>query len=180
MTRNGRPGSNGSPAAAGGKSESESGVSGRVMVSAAAVVVLLTWGGLSLAFRTWRDHYRERAEYGSARVAGSIDPLAAVVPADEVAPALRAVASAGTAAVAPPGVGPGAWIGAVGETRAMLVTADHPTLCATHAARLQKAKDSENIAKELLAQCSAANVTHRESPNVRRVRPSSHGISILR
>ena len=116
MTGNGRPESDGPPAGV------ESGASGRVVVSAAAVVVLVAWGGLFLAFRQWRQHYRERAEYGSARVAESVDLLAAVVPADEVAPAVRAVASAGAAAVAPPGVGPGAWIGAVQETRAMLVT----------------------------------------------------------
>ena len=116
MTRDGRPGSNGSTADRG------EGGSGRVLVSAAAVVVLVVWGGLSLAFRQWREHYRERAAYGAARVAGSIEALTAVVPADEVAPALRAVASAGAAAVAPPGIGPGAWIGAVQETRARLVT----------------------------------------------------------
>ncbi len=39
-----------------------------------------------------------------------------------------------------------------GNRCTMLVSADHPTLCATHAARLQKAKDSENVAKELLGE----------------------------
>src|SRR6478672_3090920 len=74
--------------------------SGRRLVTVAVLVGLSLWGGLYLAFREWRAHYRERAAFGASRVATAIDPLAGVVPGD----ADRA-----------------AWRRAVADTHAMLV-----------------------------------------------------------
>ena len=77
------------------------GRSGRHVVIAGVLLVLVTWGGLYLAFRDWRARYRARAQYGASQVATAIDPMAATVPA---------------------GVSPDAWRVAVSETHAMLVT----------------------------------------------------------
>ncbi len=91
-------------ATAGGMSPSPdlpAGRSGRRVVIVGVRLVLVTWGGLYLAFRDWRARYRARALYGAMHVATAIDPMAAAVPA---------------------GVPPEAWRDAVSETRAMLVT----------------------------------------------------------
>jgi hypothetical protein len=77
------------------------GHSGRRFVVVAVVVVLLTWGGLYLAFQRWRASYRERAAYGVSHVVSAVDPLKQVVPR---------------------GVDATAWREAVDETRAMLLT----------------------------------------------------------
>jgi hypothetical protein len=77
------------------------GHSGRKFVIVAALVVLATWGGLYLAFRTWRTRYLERAAYGASHVVSAIDPLKEVVP---------------------PGTEPRAWRDAVDRTHAMLMT----------------------------------------------------------
>jgi hypothetical protein len=77
------------------------GHSGRRFVVVAGFVVLLTWGALYLAFQGWKAKYRQRADYGSARVVSVIDRL------DEIVPA---------------GVDPAAWRDAVEKTRAMLTT----------------------------------------------------------
>ena len=91
-------------ATAGGMSPSSDvppGRSGRHVVIVGVLLVLVTWGGLYLAFRDWRARYRERALYGATHVATAIDPMVAEVPA---------------------GVPPEAWRDAVSETHAMLVT----------------------------------------------------------
>jgi hypothetical protein len=77
------------------------GHSGRRFVIVAGFVVLLTWGGLYLAFQGWRANYRERAAYGASHVVSVIGPLKEVVPPD---------------------VEPTAWRDAVDKTRAMLTT----------------------------------------------------------
>ncbi len=77
------------------------GRSGRHVVIVGVLLVLVTWGGLYLAFRDWRVRYRTRAQYGATHVATAIDPMAAAVPT---------------------GVPPEAWRDAVLETHAMLVT----------------------------------------------------------
>jgi hypothetical protein len=88
-------------------SEPEGGVSGRVVVTAAVLGVLVLWGGLYLAFRLWRSGYRDRAAFGLERVVRAIEPLAEVVPPGE-----GAVGE----------VSPAAWRRAVADSRAMLVT----------------------------------------------------------
>ncbi len=77
------------------------GRSGRHVVIVGVLLVLVTWGGLYLAFRDWRARYRARALYGATHVATAIDPMAAAVPT---------------------GVPAEAWRDAVSETHAMLVT----------------------------------------------------------
>ncbi len=77
------------------------GHSGRKFVIVAALVVLTIWGGLYLAFQTWRAKYRARAAYGAQHVVPVIEPLKAAVP---------------------PGTEPGAWRDAVDRTHAMLMT----------------------------------------------------------
>src|SRR4051812_6861741 len=77
------------------------GRSGRRVVVMVVLLVLVTWGGLYLAFRDWRARYRARALYGATQVATAIDPMAESVP---------------------PGPPPDAWRDAVSETHAMLVT----------------------------------------------------------
>lgn len=100
--------------------------SGRLLVTAIVVAVLLLWGGLNLVFRQWRAAYRERAAYGAAVVAGAIDPLAEVVPEGEASPIAMAANSAGVAAAiagnATPEIHPDAWRKAIEQTHAMLVT----------------------------------------------------------
>jgi hypothetical protein len=46
--------------------EGEQGHSGRRFVVVAVIVVLLTWGGLYLAFQRWRENYRERVALGAS------------------------------------------------------------------------------------------------------------------
>ncbi len=75
--------------------------SGRRFVIVAVIAVLVIWGVLYLVFREWRSRYRERAAYGASQVVPAIDPMFEIVP---------------------PGVDPGAWRDAVGQTRAMLLT----------------------------------------------------------
>ncbi len=79
----------------------EPGHSGRVFVSVAVIVVLMSWAALYLAFREWRARYRQRAEYGATQVAPAIEPLAKTTPA---------------------GVDPEQWRDAVARTHAMLLT----------------------------------------------------------
>jgi hypothetical protein len=81
--------------------EAEDGHSGRRFVVVAVVVVLLTWGGLYLAFHRWRANYRARVEYGTSNVVPAIDLLNELTP---------------------PGVSPPAWRDAIDKTRAMLTT----------------------------------------------------------
>ena len=64
----------------------EQGHSGRRFVVVAVIVVLMTWGGLYLAFQRWRASYRERVAYGETHVVSAIDPLKQVAPP---APTLR-------------------------------------------------------------------------------------------
>ncbi len=56
--------------------------SGRRAVVALVATVLTLWLGLDLTFRGWRARYRARAEFGAARVAPAIDPLAGATPPD--------------------------------------------------------------------------------------------------
>jgi hypothetical protein len=79
----------------------EQGHSGRRFVIVAVVFVLLTWGGLYLAFQHWRSNYRARVAYGLSNVVPVVDALKEVEP---------------------PGVDPTAWRDAVDKTRAMLTT----------------------------------------------------------
>ena len=81
--------------------EAGRGHSGRRLVVVAVVVILLTWGGLYLAFQRWRAAYRERAAWGASHVVSAIDPLKEVVP---------------------PGVDRAVWRNAVDDTHAMLLT----------------------------------------------------------
>jgi hypothetical protein len=81
--------------------EGEQSHSGRRFVVVAAIVVLLTWGGLYLAFQRWRENYRERAAYGASHVVSAVDPLKEITPPD---------------------VDPAAWRDAVAKTHAMLLT----------------------------------------------------------
>jgi hypothetical protein len=91
--------------------EAGRGHSGRWFVVVAVVVVLVTWGGLYLAFQRWRAAYRERAAWGASHVVSAIDPLKEVVP---------------------PGVDPGVWRKAVDETHAMLLTVVGSNLLDVH------------------------------------------------
>ncbi len=77
------------------------GHSGRRFVIVAGLVVLLTWGGLYLAFQRWRAGYRQRVAYGISHVVAAVDPLKEIVPPD---------------------VDAGAWRDAVEQTHAMLTT----------------------------------------------------------
>src|SRR5262249_28922203 len=74
--------------------------SGRWAVGAIVASVLTLWLGLDLAFRGWKARYQARAEFGAAKVAPLVDPLATL---------------------APPGVDPPRWRSAVADTRAMLL-----------------------------------------------------------
>jgi hypothetical protein len=82
-------------------SELGQGHSGRRFVVVAVVVVLLTWGGLYLAFERWRAQYRERVAYGASHVVSAVDPLKEVTPPD---------------------VDPAVWRDTVDKTHAMLMT----------------------------------------------------------
>jgi hypothetical protein len=113
--------------------------SGRRVVVAGMLVLLLVWGTLWLAFREWRARYRERAAFGSSQVASAIDPLADVVP---------------------PNVAPEEWRQAVAETHAALVTLtasnllDLPSMRAlgnSVSARVARARARPEIARDELA-----------------------------
>jgi hypothetical protein len=58
------------------------GHSGRRLVIAWVLGVVVLAGGLALAFRDWRVRYQARADFGAHRVATVIDALADVVPPD--------------------------------------------------------------------------------------------------
>jgi len=75
--------------------------SGRRVVIAACLALILVWGLLQVGFRLWRSGYQARATYGATEVAPIIDSLADVIP---------------------PATNPDAWRQAVAETHAMLVT----------------------------------------------------------
>jgi hypothetical protein len=77
------------------------GHSGRRFVVVAVIVVLLTWGGLYLAFQRWRENYRERVAYGASHVVSAVDALKEITPPD---------------------VDPAAWRDTVDKTHAMLLT----------------------------------------------------------
>ena len=81
--------------------DSAHGHSGRLFVVVAVIVVLLTWGGLYVAFTRWRAHYRERVAYGASRVVSAASALKTMTPPD---------------------VDPAAWRDAVDKTHAMLMT----------------------------------------------------------
>jgi hypothetical protein len=81
--------------------EAGQGLSGRRFVVIAAVVVLLTWGGLFAAFHRWRANYRERVAYGASNVVPVVDSFKAITP---------------------PGVDASAWRDAVDKTHAMVAT----------------------------------------------------------
>ena len=74
--------------------------SGRRVVSAIVVTVLLLWFGLDRAFRAWAARYQARASFGATKVAPTVDPLAGIIP---------------------PATPPDAWDRAVLDTHAMLV-----------------------------------------------------------
>jgi hypothetical protein len=100
--------------------------SGRVLVTAAVLVVLVLWGSLYVAFRQWRWRYGQRAAFGARYVATAIDALAEVVPAGELPQGVLAAGCAGAsaliAAAAPCDVSPAAWRQAIDETHTMLIT----------------------------------------------------------
>jgi hypothetical protein len=81
--------------------EAGRGHSGRRFVVVALIVVLLTWGGLYLAFQRWKANYQARVAYGTSNVVSALGPLKEVIP---------------------PGVDQTAWRDAVDKTRAMLST----------------------------------------------------------
>src|SRR5579862_7141410 len=54
--------------------------SGRRFITVGVLSVLILWGLLYLAFRDWRERYRERAAFGKNYVATAIDPLAKIIP----------------------------------------------------------------------------------------------------
>ncbi len=76
------------------------GASGRRLVLALVAAVLVGWGGLELAFRSWKVRYEARAALGARVAAPAIDPLARLDP---------------------PGLDPAAWARAVADTHAMLL-----------------------------------------------------------
>jgi hypothetical protein len=102
------------------------GRSGRRVVIVGVLLVLVTWGGLYLAFRDWRARYRARALYGATQVATAIDPMAATVPA---------------------GVTPEAWRDAVSETHAMLVTVTASNLLDMAALRSLRGEVAARVAR---------------------------------
>ena len=102
------------------------GRSGRRVVIVGVLLVLVTWGGLYLAFRDWRARYRARALYGATHVATAIDPMAATVPA---------------------GVPPEAWRDAVSGTHAMLVTVTASNLLDMAALRSLRAEVAARVAR---------------------------------
>jgi len=102
------------------------GRSGRHVVISGVLLVLVTWGGLYLAFRDWRARYRARALYGESHVATAIDPMAAAVP---------------------DGVPPEAWRDAVSETHAMLVTVTASNLLDMAALRSLRGKVAMRAAR---------------------------------
>ncbi len=102
------------------------GRSGRRVVIVGVLLVLVTWGGLYLAFRDWRARYRARALYGATQVATAIDPMAATVPA---------------------GVAPEAWREAVSETHAMLVTVTASNLLDMAALRTLRGEVAARVAR---------------------------------
>lgn len=113
--------------------------SGRRVVVAAGLALLVLWGVLWLTFRQWRAGYRERAAFGAAQVATAVDPLAGVVP---------------------PGTDAEAWRGAVAQTHAMLVTltaanlldrAQMQSLRDDIAARVARARARPETARDELA-----------------------------
>ena len=100
--------------------------SGRRVVIVAALVFLVTWGGLYLAFRDWRTRYRQRAAFGATRVATAVDPLAAIVP---------------------PELSPDAWRGAVAETHAMLVDLTASNLLSLDQMKALRAEIAARVAR---------------------------------
>ncbi len=102
------------------------GRSGRHVVIVGVLLVLVTWGGLYLAFRDCRARYRARALYGASQVATAIDPMATVVPA---------------------GVPPEAWRDAVSQTRAMLVTVTASNLLDMAALRSLRGEVAARVAR---------------------------------
>ena len=102
------------------------GRSGRHVVIVGVLLVLVTWGGLYLAFRDWRARYRARALYGARHVATAIDPMAAAVP---------------------PGVPSHAWRDAVSETHAMLVTVTATNLLDMAALRSLRGEVAARVAR---------------------------------
>src|SRR5690348_5170912 len=59
---------------------------GRGVVIAGVLLVLILWGGLSLAFRQWKAGYQARAEFGARQVAAAVDPMAEVPPPRGISP----------------------------------------------------------------------------------------------
>lgn len=125
--------------------EARSGGSGRRLVIGAVLGVLVLWGSLQVAFRLWRSHYRERAAYGRSVVAPAIDPLARIVPADELPRAARTAGCLGigavAAAVAPVDIDPAAWRAAVADT--------HDLLAAVTSANLLSLDDMHALADQI-------------------------------
>jgi hypothetical protein len=78
----------------------EPGYSGRRMVLAGLLVLLMLMSALIVAFRDWRTSYRARVFYGANQVAPAVDPLEKVIP---------------------PGVDPTVWRLAVADTHRALV-----------------------------------------------------------
>lgn len=103
------------------------GVSGRVVVICACVVVLCIWGGLTLGMRAWKADYESKAEFGRTQIAPLVDPLAEMVPV---------------------GVEPAAWAAAVQDT--------HKMLHALTAASLLDMKMLEDLKSKLETQVNSA------------------------
>ncbi len=77
-----------------------SGASGRRLVAALVLAVLTLWGGLELAFRSWKSRYEAQAALGARKLAPAVAPLARLIP---------------------PGLDPATWARAVADTHAMLL-----------------------------------------------------------
>jgi hypothetical protein len=112
------------------------GHSGRRLVVVAAVVILLSWGILYLAFRGWRANYRERVAYGVSHVVSTIEPLRAITP---------------------PRVEPRAWADALDKTRAMLTTVVSSNVLDVDEMNKLKAELEESVAQTLARPESATD-----------------------
>jgi hypothetical protein len=141
------------------------GQSGRRVVIATVVVIMVLAGGLALAFRDWRIRYHARAAFGANQVASAIDPLAELVPPD---------------------ISPSAWHQTVAETRAMLVTltasnildlSDMYALRADLAARVRRAR-AETARADLAALWD--ELARRAGPNLVKRHPRPESLSLSR
>jgi hypothetical protein len=141
------------------------GHSGRRAVITGVLAIVVVAGGLALAFRDWRVHYRARAAFGARQVAPVIDPLAELVPPD---------------------ISREAWRRTVAEAHAMLVAltasnmldlADMQALRVELAERVRRARP-ETARADLAALWD--ELAHRAGPNLVKHHPRPELLSLSR